>query len=341
MVLNLTRPVTATRLPEIKTRREQAYDNGKSDGLSNLKNLSKGELRIEMKKVRRDLRDKKGKIWTLEEEMKRLDVFISTNSELRIWADDFLVFEKPKDGASASLRRAFSKQQVSSIHETIAETAVPDFGEIFDEGMVFRIEHDWFKAIHKATEFENGSFKLPYDVSIFEFEISRHPLVAICTNYDSSGTSNEIIMQIAIQAMAGWYLSDNIYRHDGMRWEVLKGGQSIDNDAFKRLVYLVGNQIRAACIALDAEVATSVLVRASHAGHQTETHEHPEYEYYIINLANRQRTDMMQSHGETKGTKRLHFRRGHWRHYATFKTWVRWALVGNPELGFIDKQYRL
>lgn len=33
--------------------------------------------------------------------------------------------------------------------------------------------------------------------------------------------------------------------------------------------------------------------------------------------------------------------RGHWRRLSTFKTWVRWHLRGNPDLGFIDKKYTL
>jgi hypothetical protein len=38
---------------------------------------------------------------------------------------------------------------------------------------------------------------------------------------------------------------------------------------------------------------------------------------------------------------RLHFRRGHYRHYPNHKLWIRWCLVGNPDLGFIDADYRL
>lgn len=37
----------------------------------------------------------------------------------------------------------------------------------------------------------------------------------------------------------------------------------------------------------------------------------------------------------------LHFRRGHWRHYGEYKTWIKWMLVGDPELGFVDKMYKL
>jgi hypothetical protein len=38
--------------------------------------------------------------------------------------------------------------------------------------------------------------------------------------------------------------------------------------------------------------------------------------------------------------KRLHLRRGHWRHFATYRTWIKWMMVGNPDLGFVDKEYR-
>ena len=43
----------------------------------------------------------------------------------------------------------------------------------------------------------------------------------------------------------------------------------------------------------------------------------------------------------THRSPRLHFRRGHWRHYEDHKTWIRWQMVGNPDLGFVEKQYRL
>jgi hypothetical protein len=33
--------------------------------------------------------------------------------------------------------------------------------------------------------------------------------------------------------------------------------------------------------------------------------------------------------------------RGHWRHYERHKTWIKWTLVGDPDLGFVDKHYRL
>jgi hypothetical protein len=45
--------------------------------------------------------------------------------------------------------------------------------------------------------------------------------------------------------------------------------------------------------------------------------------------------------GEKRHSPRLHFRRGHHRHYENYKLWIKWQLVGNPDIGFIDKDYKL
>lgn len=66
----------------------------------------------------------------------------------------------------------------------------------------------------------------------------------------------------------------------------------------------------------------------------------PLYEYRVVRLNRKPRTQSLPATA-LHAPKRLHFRRGHWRHYEGFKTWVRWCLVGNPDLGFIDKEYRI
>lgn len=43
----------------------------------------------------------------------------------------------------------------------------------------------------------------------------------------------------------------------------------------------------------------------------------------------------------THESPRLHWRRGHWRHLATGKVWVRRCLVGDPARGFVEKDYRI
>lgn len=102
--------------------------------------------------------------------------------------------------------------------------------------------------------------------------------------------------------------------------------------------------MKAICVSLDAEVSTSTVVRVSEKVNRRREQEGkvPFFSYRVINLAHRHRVANASAGGSGISTKkRLHFRRGHWRHFAEFKTWVRWTLVGNPELGFIDKEYRL
>lgn len=346
MVLNITRPVTSAAFASIATHREQflrgGYDEGHSAAEAKFKGLSKDDLMVEIKKMRREVKQNERMKRHHVEKLKKLDRLIAIEDDLRLWAKDFLVFQKPIAGSSGELRQALRDQDdVFSAHEIIAEVPIQSFEEVFEGSEIFRVEHDWFKAIRKADEFEGGSFRLPFESCIFEFQVSRKPVIAMCTNYATDEANNEIVMQLAVESFFGWFLSHNLYRHNGRGWEVLQGGQTIKDDKLEHLVELVGNQIRAACIALDADVASTTLVRENYAGKGREAKEYPAYEFYTINIASRSRPEALQAHGSTKGTKRLHFRRGHWRHFTTSKTWVRWCLVGNPELGFIDKQYRL
>jgi len=346
MVLNLTRPVTSATFPAIATHREQVlkygYAEGQDDCKSALSGLSKDALLVEIKKMRRDMRGHERRKKHHIEKLEKLDRLMMIEADVSLWAKDFLVFQKPVAGSSGALRQALRDQDdVFSTHEVIADVPIQSFEEVFEGSEIFRVEHDWFKAIRKADEFEGGSFRLPFEACIFEFQVSRKPVIAMCLNYAADEANNEIVMQLAVESFFGWFLSHNLYRHNGSGWEVLQGGQSIKDDYLEHLVDLVGNQIRAACIALDADVAATTLVRQPYVGATKDSAEQPAYEFYTISIASRTRAEALQAHGASKGTKRLHFRRGHWRHFTASKTWVRWCLVGNPELGFIDKQYRL
>ena len=101
-------------------------------------------------------------------------------------------------------------------------------------------------------------------------------------------------------------------------------------------------QIRAICIALDAEVAEHEVVRAPTKLNRKreKAGKVPIPDHYVVDLSRRHRISNSSTSGEGS-KKRLHFRRGHWRHYDGFKTWVRWCLVGNPDLGFVSKDYSI
>lgn len=344
MVLNLTRPVTAASFSSVPYQDgpiQRAYDANVKSGAFDGMTLK--EVREEFKKAKRTKSKAIASIESLEKELHMISGAVFAYEDMDLWVKGFLTFEKPKEHSFLSFQSAMAANAVFNLYDIKLSLPIDDYQkEVFDDSMVFVIEHNWYEAISRADEFASGSFRLPYEVCIFEFRLSHKSVVAICSNYASEGTENEIVMQVAVEAVTGWALTPSIYRHISGNWEVLyhEYNDKIDS-VFLRLINLIGNQIRAACIALDAEVATSKLVRAVHSGDETKGQPLPEYEYYTISLAHRERAEALQSSGEVKGVKRLHFRRGHWRHYLTSKTWVRWCLVGNPELGFIDKKYRL
>jgi hypothetical protein len=61
----------------------------------------------------------------------------------------------------------------------------------------------------------------------------------------------------------------------------------------------------------------------------------------MIDLAKRHRVAHVGGASSGRHKKRLHFCRGHWRHYEKSKTWIRWCLKGDPDLGFVDAEYKL
>lgn len=185
----------------------------------------------------------------------------------------------------------------------------------------FVVEHDWSKAFEKAENIQSGEYQLPYEFVSFEFKISgRH--VCVFTNKED---------MCAAMVEFGKY------------WVDL--GSSDLRIMFEKLYFMVLEQIRIMCIVLDAEVAESEVIRAPHKLNQSreKSGKLPLYDYHIVKLANRKKySPLPDGHIAGEGReRRMHFVRGHWRHYSDIKTWIKWHVRGNPDLGFVDKEYRL
>ena len=100
----------------------------------------------------------------------------------------------------------------------------------------------------------------------------------------------------------------------------------------------------AICIALDAAIATTEVVRAPHKINRVREAKGrlPIFDFHSVRLTKRSRPMPLPVDPDRAITRRrLHFRRGHWRHFDDHKTWINWMLVGDPDLGFVDKNYRL
>jgi hypothetical protein len=184
----------------------------------------------------------------------------------------------------------------------------------------FVVKHDWASAFANAEGIAEG-FLAPYDWCAFEFRISGKNVIALIT---SEPTYNALFAFV----------------ESGELWfdTVLTDGE----DSGDALTRLLNEQIRAICIALDADVATHSVVRAPIALNEKRIRagKVPLRDYHVVDLARRHRI-ANPVHGDGGTKKRLHFRRGHWRHFESSKTWIKWCLVGDPDLGFISKHYSL
>lgn len=201
---------------------------------------------------------------------------------------------------------------------------------------VFLIQHDWAGLLASA-DVDQGGYRLPFDYCCFEFDISGRRVCALiaCEN----GEPYRMIP--IIRATGGWLIPVS-YSLNGTSLTA----EYEHTDAPEPppgLAQVIMAHVRAVAITLDAEVVNSEVVRAPHKLNiaRIKRGERPIYDHHVLTLNRRPRPTSLPAPGASGHHKRLHFRRGHWRHYPTHKTWIRWCLVGDPTLGFADKDYRL
>lgn len=219
-----------------------------------------------------------------------------------------------------------------------------------NEFQSFVIEHNWSKAFEGVKDFDGGEIKLPFAYICFEFRINGIRLLIFLG--ESEGCIEGIL---ASGINKRWYINPNKVIFDG---KSLAHSPELEYDEGV-LEYLkqIGQQIRAVCIMLDAKVAVGEKRSQGEALQKKRAREGkaPLRDYHVVSLAKRFRGE--HERGEPTGIhKRLHMRRGHWRHFKTpggevqyydegghtvSKTWINWMLVGSENLGFVDKHYRL
>jgi hypothetical protein len=212
--------------------------------------------------------------------------------------------------------------------------------DAFDElSTSFVVEHDWASAFKGAGEFDTGEFLLPYNKSIWEFQVSgRRVCLAV---------GEESLALLFLVTKVGWVLSGafvfSTMDASCRLWD------ANDNLAagFLELTERLLRNVRAVSISLEAEVVQSDVVRADYRLNQARERRGklPLYDYHVVSLVRRSRVAPLPAGALDPDReitrKRLHFRRSHWRHYENHRTKIGWMLVGDPDLGFVDKHYRL
>lgn len=250
--------------------------------------------------------------------------------DLANWsAESGLKIERPEGPSFRKLRKAVAEGRTAYLgKDPMASAPAMDFEkEVFRHAEILVIEHDWAAAF-KGANVENAAVRLPYDVCAFEFKFSGRAVIAFAIQADT-----DIIFCPAICCGDVWIMTDFVFPLDF-------DGADERTACMVELLAELFEQIKAACIALDAEVAEATTVREPHNGTGSGTQQ-PLKGHHVVSLANRRNRAPALGGGGSSRRKRLHFRRGHWRHFETHKTWIKWMLVGDPDLGFVEKEYRL
>lgn len=171
-----------------------------------------------------------------------------------------------------------------------------------DVPQVVLIQHNWAAAFSGAQDFEDGEVKPPFDCVVFEMAVAGRRVVHVKHNDEQCDF---------IQAGDAW---------------VYIGPPQRDTDNEERecsqVCNLVSSNIRAACIALDAAVAVTSVTRAPYRLNIAREKKGlpPIFDFHTVSLANRSRVDRLATGDAAHRSPRLHFRRGHWRHYSSHKS---------------------
>lgn len=213
---------------------------------------------------------------------------------------------------------ALDQEEVTGIRDRWKTEGQAKAAEFLRQAHYFMVRHRWADAFGDAVE--DFEFKLPYPFSAFEFQIDDRPVIVW------------VVQNGEDVAATGFVRSSTSWIVDDFDEDEPSSVSSVFTEAWR--------QIRAVCVALDSDIAETTVIRAPSRlnKRRMERRQEPIYDYHILHLDRRRVKPVGLTHHRSP---RLHFRRGHWRHYDGFKTWIKWTLVGDPDMGFVDKDYAL
>lgn len=245
--------------------------------------------------------------------------FISAIEDMRdAWGFDFENDAMwPRD---VSEKQSLQANDVSRLHK-LAEAIDGDDVLHEEEAKLDRFPRDT-QTFLVSTEWgsladiEDGAeYRLPYDKCAFEFRIQGRTVIAVMGQDETERPRGSVFYEAA----CGDWLS--------------LGG--IEDTYWLK-------QVRGLCVMLDAEVVETQVHSAPHKLNEKreKAGKVPLFDFRVVDLSRKHRTSSQAA--LTQGhKKRLHFCRGHWRHYEKHKTWIRWCLKGDPSLGMIAKEYKI
>lgn len=283
-----------------------------------------------------------------EGDIERIDKF----TELRDWLEsDQHVLQPNEHTRLHSLMESFAVAKVIYLKTSgSVEDPDVDVGQVSEailKGMqdlqTFIVQHNWADAFAGAENFEqqdDDEHKLPFPWCAFEFRVTGRTVIGIvseASKHIKVDVGEEVTEIIHADVRAFFFVEiSNGYWYCAPQVSGMSG--------YVAGFDLAWQQIRAICIALEARVATYDRVEAPTKLNKKrlENGKLPIFSHHIIDLSKKYRAHSHGSAGATGRHVRLHFRRRHKRHYKSGQVvQIEWMLVGDPDLGFIDKTYKL
>lgn len=188
----------------------------------------------------------------------------------------------------------------------------------------FVVKHDWAAAFKDSLgTVADSELKLPYPVTAFEFKISGRVMIVMA--FDPSATNGKLDFQYFVKAKNKFWI-----------------GYSSSQGTYKSMRFAL-DQVRAICVMLDSHIAETTVIRQPFKLQEKrrKAGKPALNDYHVIDLSKRHLAQRAPASEPSGRHMRCHFRRGHWRHYVQHKTWINWTIVGDPDLGFVEKEYRL
>lgn len=200
----------------------------------------------------------------------------------------------------------------------------------WENAKTFVVKHDWCSVLGEVVN--TDQFVMPFPVCAFEFKVNGRLFIVLIESTDGQ--------ELDVNTRCATFFTESTM---GV-WSAFDA--SIDGPSKLHPVFqFLMSQVLAVCAMLEASVAEHAVIRQPAALNKKreKTGKLPLYDYHVVDLSKRHRAERSNNAPTETGRHgvRMHVRRGHWRHYATSKTWIKWMLVGDPSLGFVEKEYKL
>jgi hypothetical protein len=233
-----------------------------------------------------------------------------------------------------------------------------DIERMYGPPQIFVVERDWARAF-AGYELE-GECPMPFDHCCFEFRISGVRVLAFVREEQGIGT-----LLYSVYGRGGtWVVDDYCYVVEGSLMTPHKHHPEVrlDRREFPRVNRLVWDNIRVACIMVDANVAERTPRIASPALVKRRVQERraAPRNHYVVDLKRRVRyVQTARTAGGTpsgRAPQRGHFRRGNYFYYDDVdsgkqpwmnpggfwisRTWRSWYFAGDPD-NIIEREYLL